>query len=426
MERCEKERKEYLNSLTQVILNKKSVIAYDLEDCINIERVVIDPNVERIELGSFLRSPKLKKVIIAPENKNFIMDGGCLIEKESMKLILCLGAPRIPEYVETIFMDVFNSREREDKLFIHKNVKKIVAQKKFCSFKDIEIEPGNEYYELDGGCVYERGGSKVILGGEHSVIGKRADTIGSDAFSGCGFERFEIPANIEKIEEYAFYNCLNLKEIIFNEGLREIESFAFGKSIALKSIALPLSLNKIGNGAFWECTALSSIDSFGGLVEISNRCFQNCGLKKLSVGGNIRRIGDGAFWFSSELEEFIACEGLENVGADALQYCIKLKKVVLSDSVKELGEGVFSACESLADVRLSGALKVIPEKAFFECKSLTAIEFPEGLQKIESWAFYNCSKLQNTNVADLKSVKKIYSNAFTGCRKLKKEGLGKK
>lgn len=426
MERWEKERKEYHNSLTEVLLNNKSVQEYDLHECINIERVVIGPDVENIETGSFLRCSKLKEVVIAPENNNFYMDGGCLIEKESKKLILCLGAPRIPEYIETVYTDVFNSPLSEDKLFIHKSVKKIVAFNKFCSFKDIEIESGNEYYEVDGGCVYERGGSTIVLGCEHSVIGSRAETVGSYAFSGIRFKLFEIPSNIELIEDNAFSNCFNLEEIIFNEGLKEIGEFVFSNNTALQSIALPQTLIKMGKGAFWECPSLERIDSFGGLVEINNRCFHNCGMKTLSLGGNIKKICDEAFCFSNKLEEFVACDGLEAIGKDAFQCCKNLKKISLADTVKEIGEGVFCVCESLTDVKLSKSLKVIPVNAFYECKSLTEIELPDGLQKIDSWAFYNCSKLQRTNAAELKSIKKIYSDAFTGCRKLKKEAVGKK
>lgn len=70
-------------------------------------------------------------------------------------------------------------------------------------------------------------------------------------------KRITIPKTVTKIEDGAFKNCSNLKEIVFEEGtkLEEIGDWCFWSS-ELKEITLPKTLKKIGSYTFDDYTNL--------------------------------------------------------------------------------------------------------------------------------------------------------------------------
>ena len=98
---------------------------------------------------------------------------------------------------------------------------------------------------------------------EEVSFGARTTTIGSRAFSGTGIKAVAIPGNVVSLEGSVFANCAALKEAEIAEGIREIpESLFYGDS-SLESVALPTTLEKIGDYAFYNCTALTMVNYAG-------------------------------------------------------------------------------------------------------------------------------------------------------------------
>ena len=65
-----------------------------------------------------------------------------------------------------------------------------------------------------------------------------------------------MPKSIKRIDDYAFSNCKNLREVIFNEGGKELESigsYSFASTPSLSSLVIPPSVKCIGEYAFWHC-----------------------------------------------------------------------------------------------------------------------------------------------------------------------------
>lgn len=74
----------------------------------------------------------------------------------------------------------------------------------------------------------------------HIIVG-----IGKNAFSeNEELEFVELPANIRRIEKYAFEGCTNLKEINLNEGLEVIDEGAFAFCYSLEPIDPPSTLRE--------------------------------------------------------------------------------------------------------------------------------------------------------------------------------------
>ncbi|NBI92169.1 hypothetical protein D3Z45_16730 [Lachnospiraceae bacterium] len=109
------------------------------------------------------------------------------------------------------------------------------------------------------------------------------DTLGSGLFANCDkLESFTLPANIRRIGDFCFKNCVSLTEIITSEdpnglgtNLDQIGYRAFENCTALQSLTLPASYHgadKKNNGVFHlstvkGCTNLKYIKTFSRTIE---------------------------------------------------------------------------------------------------------------------------------------------------------------
>ena len=60
-----------------------------------------------------------------------------------------------------------------------------------------------------------------------------------------------IPFNVEKIGNYAFYHCKQIQKVTIEYGVKTIGHFAFCGT-AISSVSIPASINNIGLGTFSE------------------------------------------------------------------------------------------------------------------------------------------------------------------------------
>lgn len=70
---------------------------------------------------------------------------------------------------------------------------------------------------------------------------------------------YQIPSQVKKIGEEAFYRCKNLTTLDIPEGVIDIADRAFDDCTSLKSISLPTTLEHLGESAFASCDSLSYI-----------------------------------------------------------------------------------------------------------------------------------------------------------------------
>lgn len=71
--------------------------------------------------------------------------------------------------------------------------------------------------------------------------------------------------NITSINNYAFYNCSNITNIIIPNGVTNIGESAFAGCLGLESITIPSSVISIGIRAFVACQNIANV-SFGSTV----------------------------------------------------------------------------------------------------------------------------------------------------------------
>ncbi|MCI7691927.1 MAG: leucine-rich repeat protein [Oscillospiraceae bacterium] len=209
--------------------------------------------------------------------------------------------------------------------------------------------------------------SDFRYGNDSATGGKRIVAyIGND-------EIVRIPAEIDgkavtKIDEYAFWKCTNIKEIV-----------------------IPNSVTEIGEQAFRDCTGLTSIVFPDSVTEIGEFVISGCdGITSVKLPSNYTKIGFSLFSNANGLTNLDFLDGVTEIGELAFYECSGLTSITIPDSVTVIGENAFANCTELKSVVIPDSVKVIKRNAFFNCKGITSIGIPDSVEVIEPGAFSFC------------------------------------
>ena len=106
------------------------------------------------------------------------------------------------------------------------------------------------------------------------MVSKETKIIENHQYEGCHYTRVFVPNRVKEIQNNAFRNCKNLKEVVFE-----------ARSV----------LKKIGNYAFDGCKNLRNIRLPDGLETIGVYCFSGCGLEEVVLPASVKSVGPCAF-----------------------------------------------------------------------------------------------------------------------------------
>lgn len=287
------------------------------------------------------------------------------------------------------------------------------------------------------------------------------------AFYNCKALRKIDFSNVKTItlDQEAFLNCENLREIVNVSNVGEIYQHAFKNCAALEE-KLTLRAVKIGDGAFSGCVNLQGVKFEVSNVEIGAGAFENCGANlqesnfEIDFNENtVKSIGNGAFKgakLAVENETFTLPDGLLAIGENVFENCQTVKTVALGntdlDVAKLLGaafkglnvtvtatstkfaeeQGVIYALENGVKNKivyvndnassgetgkldlLASGITQIGEYAFAGVAGITEVVLPETLTVIGDGAFANASieKIKFNGAA----ITEIPARAFTGSK----------
>ncbi|MCR4661914.1 MAG: leucine-rich repeat protein [Clostridia bacterium] len=176
------------------------------------------------------------------------------------------------------------------------------------------------------------------------------DTIPKGLLYGCtNLTSISFPLNIRVIEDYAFYNCVNIISATFVRDnnvsvVERIGNYAFYNCSKLSSEngdkeVLPNSLVSLGEYAFANCSNIQKIYIPNTLTTISKFAFSNCTLLSIveyKTGTQLTTILDGAFNGCTSLQEMVLPSTL---------------KVKSDDDLEGICQMPFKNCTSLTSFR---------------------------------------------------------------------------
>lgn len=211
--------------------------------------------------------------------------------------------------------------------------------------------------DAESGLIFDGLNSKEKVIGfsgevESVEIPDSVTTIGLSAFNGCTTLKSINLGKVQVIEDNAFNSCLNLTTITFPNTLRTIGDWAFGGGIGLTVLELPEGITSIGTGAFG----------------------------------------------SSNLEEIILPNSIENIGNECFAYSTKLETVVLPENLQTVGKSMFYSCGALKNIKIPEGVTTIEQSAFYNCSGLEYVWLPTSLESIGNSAFFGCTALNHINI----------------------------
>ena len=193
--------------------------------------------------------------------------------------------------------------------------------------------------------------------------------IGKVAFGKCGLESVTLPNSVREICVQAFFGCESLRDVQLNEGLRQLGETEYVKGIkytgqvfaecGLESIALPSTLRVIEEDAFYECRDLKEVQLPEGLEEIKLGAFFKSGLERVNLPASVRTVAQAAFARCENLKSATLNEGLEVLGTDEYSngdtyYGVfqesPVEHVRLPSTLTRIGYNAFKGCKSLKEV----------------------------------------------------------------------------
>lgn len=242
------------------------------------------------------------------------------------------------------------------------------------------------------------------------ISGKKVSAIGGSCFAGlvC-LERVYIPEGVERICDYAFECCSNLKKVYMPDSLKSIGDGAFSGCGRLFLADMPEGLETIGRGAFLYCDSLVQLELPETLTELGEFAFAGCEalFSVRFAGERLTALPDRVFYGCVSLSRLFLPHSVTSVGKRAFSGCKNLTKLYFASELASLGAYAFEGCSALASIDMNA--EVIPEGLFYGCYSLSWFSVSDGAKRIEKGAF-GSSSIEGLGISA--SVTEIEPGAF--------------
>ena len=310
-------------------LNLKGIGVDAFRGCENLKQTELPPNLESIESGAF---------------------AGCVFPEIN-----------IPDSLATIDgWDLICTDMTELTLPKGMRILRNAPFWGFKSLKNIYVKPGNSCFKSVDGVLYSANNDCI-----YAYPQARTE------------ESYEILYDTQTIEQHAFYNTGNLKNISMPDTVTDIENYAF----------------------------------------------LNSGITSVEISDKVEYIREGTFSKCRNLKEIKFPAALNSIVAYAFDYSTSIEEITIPDGALSISIAAFSNIDALKKVTLPASLTFISDEAFRSCKNFKTGDLvviaPEGSYAY-NWAVKNnilvkaadASQLTQTVICDSKFNKKLGCQPF--------------
>lgn len=187
----------------------------------------------------------------------------------------------------------------------------------FTSIETINIPLNNPYLDTTrhANAFIDPSTHKLIVGGSKTIIPGDVSVIGKYALQGRSETIITIPKNIKEIKETSFTNIANTSIHIYGT-CKRILNHAFMQCSQLTDLILDEGIEFIGNEAFLSCNNLTgTLVLPGSLNTIEPATFKYTGLQHIKVSEGTTKICYGAFNAMTSLISVDLPSTIQHIGA---------------------------------------------------------------------------------------------------------------
>lgn len=196
--------------------------------------------------------------------------------------------------------------------------------------------------------------------GLHNItIPNSVISIGESAFENCtALQEITIPESIETIGRYAFKGCSALKHFYGKFASSDNRALIIDKVLEVYAIGnaeteynVPSEITRIQDSAFFQCKRLKKVTIPDSVTSIGASAFIACSaLTDVTLPDYIRCIEKATFKECLSLKVVNIPEGVTSIGKEAFKECSSLAEISLPDSITDIEDVAFKNCSSLAKV----------------------------------------------------------------------------
>ena len=206
----------------------------------------------------------------------------------------------------------------------------------------IVVSDDNPNFSVENDVLFNKNKTELILYPQ-----KLADT------------EYKIPNGVIKIDDYAFANCQNLKNIV-----------------------IPSSVDTIGEAAFMT-SGLNSVDIPEGVTTIGKDSFTGSNISKVTIPSSVTKIGSYAFAICPRVQELQV--SLDNANYSSMDGVLFNKdKTILKQ---------YPIGNEEENYEVPNSVELIEKHAFSFNEKLNAITILDNVKNIDYQAFFNCANL---------------------------------
>ena len=197
------------------------------------------------------------------------------------------------------------------------------------------------------------------------------EKIGESAFRGAKMLEeviFEGEEDVlEKIDNYAFWECIKLAQINLPNSVRDIGDLAFYKTIELDNFAMPTSIYRVRLRAFLE-SGISSIDLYDAVV-LDREAFAFTNLEQLSYNQSLLNISRDVFLGTPWLNQKLNSEGYVALNNILIRVKANTPQFTMPEGIIKVAQGCFANSENIEitlqeNTKPVMAANTLPEKYF--------------------------------------------------------------
>ena len=270
---------------------------------------------------------------------------------------------------------------------------------------------------------------------EEIVLSNKTITIGHDAFAhSSNIETFVIPDSVTSIGSSAFYCCSNLKSVTIGSGITHLPGIFSHSGIV--SVTIPDNVTSIDSYLFNYCNKLLSIDFGNGITNIGQYVVNSCDrIFSVTIGRNVTNIESNLglpkeVVNNSSLDIKKGSRSYGGVAYGALEVHSGTSRIVNIDDYLFYS---YDNTNSLLAYAGNDTLLTLPEsyngenyainvRAFHYNDRITSVTIPDSVTSIGDKAFYDCPSLASVTIGD--GVTSIGDDAFMSCDNLTNLHIG--